>query len=159
MIQRIQTLYLLISIICLLVVQFGTTIFYLIGENMYSLNAYGILKSTPGKDQELIKSMPIFLIVVLLIVLLVISIFSYKNLKKQLKLVKFTGVIYAIVILIGVFFIFTNWNFVEGVESIEYKVSTGFYFISMGLPGIFLALQGIKKDKKTLDSLNSNRLR
>lgn len=154
MIQRIQTLYLLITIICLSVVQFGADIFYLIGDKMYALNAYGIMNLTPGQDEKMLKSMPIFLVIVLLVILLVISIFSFKDLKKQLKLVKLTGIIYSLILLVLVVVSLTNWNIIEDEKNISYKVSTGFYFIGMGLPGIFLALQGIKKDLNLLDSLN-----
>ena len=69
MIQRIQTLYLLISIICLSVVQFGGDIFYLIGEKMHVLNAYGIVNKTPGAEVKMIKNIPRFMLIILLIVL------------------------------------------------------------------------------------------
>ena len=154
MLQRIQTLYLLISIICLSVIQFGGDIFYLIGEKMYVLNAYGIIDKMPGAEVKMVKNIPIFLAIVLLVVLLVVSIFSFKNLKKQLKLVKLTGVIYLLLILTLGFIALTNRELIDQKTPLDYKLSTGFYFLVMGFPGVLLAIQGIKKDLNLLDSLN-----
>ena len=154
MIQRIQTLYLLITIICLSVVQFGADIFYLIGDKMYALNAYGIMNSTPGQDEKMAKNLPLFLPVILLTVLIVVCIMSYKNLKKQLLLVKIIAVVYILLSLSLVMLLFSNFNLIDGEEQITYKVSTGFLFMIVGIPSIFLAHKGIKKDLNLLDSLN-----
>jgi hypothetical protein len=154
MIQRIQTLYLLITMICLSVVQFGADIFYLIGEKMYALNAYGIMNSTPGQDEKMAKSIPLFLPVILLTVLIVVCIMSYKNLKKQLLLVKIIGLVYLLLTSFLTIILFSNFNLIEEEAQISYKISTGFLFMIIGIPSIFLAHKGIKKDLNLLDSLN-----
>jgi len=154
MIQRIQTLYLFIPIICLIIVQFGVDVFYLIGDKMYALNAYGIINNTPGQETDMIKSLPLFMPIILIVVLLIVSIFYYKNLKNQLNLVKLIAVLYSLLALVLVIIFLINFNLVEGETEINYKIASGFYFIMMGLPGVILAIQGIKKDLNLLDSLN-----
>jgi len=154
MIQRIQTLYLLIPIICLVVVQAGGDIFYLIGENMYALNAYGIVDNMPTADVKLVKSFPLFLVIVLLIVLTIITIFSYKKLKNQLKLVKLIIIIYGLSLLGLMLLFFLNINLLDRDAEFTYQFGSAMYFIIFGFPALFLAIQGIKKDLNLLDSLN-----
>jgi phosphoglycerol transferase MdoB-like AlkP superfamily enzyme len=156
MIQRIQTLYLLISIICLSIVQFGGDIFYLIGEKMYVLNAYGIVNKTPGAEVKMVKSFPLFMVIIVLIVLLVITIFSFKKLKSQLKLIKLLLWVYGAALLGLVVMFLINYNLIDNslVADFKYQFAPGMYFIILGFPALFLAHKGIKKDLNLLDSLN-----
>jgi len=159
MIQRIQTLYLFIAIICLMIAQFGTSFFYLIGEKMYLLNAYGVFENTVSNDLTIVKNVPLFLAPVLLIVLLVVTIFSYKKLKNQLKTLNLVIYTYSAFILILLALFFSHFNFPEDKMDLKYQFGPAMYFIIVGYPALFLAKKGVQKDKKTLDSLNSNRLR
>ncbi len=91
---------------------------------------------------------------ILLTVLIVVCIMSYKNLKKQLLLVKIIGLVYLLLTSFLTIILFSNFNLIEEEAQISYKISTGFLFMIIGMPSIFLAHKGIKKDLNLLDSLN-----
>ncbi len=154
MIQRIQSLYLFIAVVCLMVAQFGASFFYIIGEKLYYLNAYGLFENTASNELELIKNIPFFLFPIVLIILLVITTFSYKSLKKQLRLMNIVTIVYSIFVLTLLALFFSKYNFTNDKMNLSYQFGPAIYFVIIGYPALFMATKGIKKDKKTLDSLN-----
>jgi len=155
MIQRIQTIYLLASIICLSIVSFGkNTIIYFFGtfQVHYELNLYGIFDQEK-KPLESSLSLPLYFLSYALILLLIVAIFSFKNLKRQSILVRSSFFIYGILLLSIVLVFFLNDIKIDDIKATA-TINSGFYLLSIGLPLLFFANNGIKRDKKLIDSLN-----
>lgn len=154
MIQRIQSLYLFVSIICLAVVSFGAQIFsFYAPKNYYIFNSYGVQHFDGSSNLIEIKSSLLYLSTIALILLCLLTIFSYKNLSRQLRLGRIILFIY-IVLLAGFIFTAVKPDIILGEGVNESKFGLGFYFFLAGFPFIFLANRGIKRDKNLLDSLN-----
>ncbi len=153
MIQRIQTVYLLLSIILLSIVSFGTPIFYLIGTKIYEFTAFGVFDTIKVEGSKAYANYPLYLISLLAVVLQIVAIFSFKDLKRQGLLVKIAGLLNVLIIAAIITFYFMHSNPVEN-EVTTVQIGNGFYLISLSLIGILLANNGIKRDKKLIDSLN-----
>jgi amino acid transporter len=154
MIQRVQTIYFILSIICLMFVTFGSKIYQFdVSEGYFVFNSYGVQKF--NVDNELIQysSFPYYISSIALLLLIVIAIFSYKNLNRQLRLGRIILLIYFIILIT---LMFTSFLGVEltGEEINSKKSGLGFYLFVIGFSFIFLANTGIKRDIKLLESLN-----
>lgn len=155
MIQRIQTLYLLISVICLGIVSSGITLFT-ISHKVYKgeINSFGrtVLESN-GKLHKF-ESFPLFILSILTAILALAIIFNYKKLKTQLSLTKVLIVLYLINIAIYPVY---YWHMIKPIDTVVDATQTpvaGFYILVAGFPFAIMAFLGIKKDKNLLDSLN-----
>jgi hypothetical protein len=138
MIQRIQTLWLLIVAIA----AFAT----------YTLTLY-IGKSTDGTQQifELANDFILVMVIILLGILAMICIFLYKNRKLQFKL-SVLGVIFSIA------FIFLEYIRIENFKK-DKLIQTGSYQIGALLPLImviffFMAARGIYRDERLIKSMD-----
>jgi hypothetical protein len=89
----------------------------------------------------------------LAVVLQIVAILSFKDLKRQGLLVRIAGLLNLLLIGTIIAFYFMHPNPVEN-EATTVQIGNGFYLISLSLIGIFLANNGIKRDKKLIDSLN-----
>lgn len=156
MLQRIQTLYLLGSVICLSIVLFvKNSIMDFFGTGTierYHFTLYGIF----NQEKEPLNSsfnLPFYIVAFILIGLILFSIFSYKNLNRQSLLIKISIGLYSLLILGIVAIFFLNDIKIENVAA-NVIIGPGFYIVGMGLPLLFFANNGIKRDKNLLDSLN-----
>lgn len=155
MIQRIQTIYLLVSIICLSVVTFGrTTLIHFFGTTMenYELSVFGIVNQEKAALQNNFN-LPLYIVSFLLIGLLLFAVFSFKNLKRQGLLVSVSIILYSILTAAVLAAYFLHSIKIENMPATA-LISSGFYILAIGLPTLFLANNGIKRDKKLIDSLN-----
>ena len=153
MLQRIQTIYFSLVIICLGVTCTGMEFFRFVkGAEFYSFSVYGIQKGV-GNDLSMHKSMPIYITVIGLCLFAFMILMSYKNIKKQLKWARNLFFLYAF-ILIGVivYSLISKSHFFESGG--EQELGLGYLFLVAGLPFCFLAQIAVKRDKKLLDSLN-----
>ena len=122
MIQRIQTIYLLISIACLSILAFGkTTIIIFFGTTMerFQLTAYGIAnqEQTPSSS---VFNLPLYIFFYVLITLLVFGLFSFKNLKRQSLLIKVSIALYALLTAtVTVIYFFNDLGFLRTKEVSE----------------------------------------
>ncbi len=154
MIQRIQTVYLFLSIICLAVVTSGVTILNFQSEKgSMILSSFGLEEFDSTFKSIKLISYPYFISTLMLTLLCLLTILSYKNLKNQLKLIRIILMIY-IFLIIGLLFFAFLANFSLKESGTFPKLGLGFYLFMAGFPMIFLANLGIKKDKNLLDSLN-----
>ena len=154
MIQRIQSLYLFISIICLTIVTFGMTVYRMEDKVSYAyFSAYGLEIFESNGKLKAIESSPYYVTSIGLILLCLICIFSYKNVKNQLRV----GRIILLVYLINIIMLLCYRYFASPLNAdLEMSVNPGlgFFLFVAGFPFIFLANIGIKRDKNLLDSLN-----
>lgn len=155
MIQRIQTLYLAIVIILLSIVTTGSTIFRFVTDStIYKFNAFGFngYDKTSDKIIEL-NSYPLYISTIALVLLAFITLMSYKNLAKQLKLARMTFFIYLMLTIGMVIFSFKGGDaFIS--EPFKRELGAGYILFVAGLPFTFLANLSIKRDKALIDSLN-----
>lgn len=155
MIQRIQTVYILLSLICLSIVLFGHNVlidFFGTTIERYKLTFFGI----SNQEQAPLENgfnFPLYIFPIILIPLLVFALLSFKNLKRQGLLIQIALILYSLLILSIVLIYFFNDIKIDNVKS-NGIIRVGFYILAIGLPSLYLANNGIKRDKKLIDSLN-----
>ncbi len=154
MIQRIQSVYLGITIILLSIVTLGSPFYTFVGEEFrYAFSSYGIQKYDLENQLVSTTNFPIYLGLIALIMLCLITLFSYKNLKKQFKLGRTIFGIYFMMLLSLIAFAYLGENFLPGGDY-KREMGLGFLFFVLGFPFTFLANIGIKRDKNLLESID-----
>ena len=156
MIQRIQSVYLFAVIVMLSIVSFWGDFFEIVtDEARFRFNSFGISKFTlDGKVLISQTSIPIIVISIALIVFTVFILFSYKKLNKQLQYSKLLWGCYLLFLIgIAVWFYLIAPGQTTG-KILHSNYSYAFYLLVIGLPCTHLAFINIRKDKKTIDSLN-----
>ncbi|MCD4746254.1 MAG: DUF4293 domain-containing protein [Bacteroidales bacterium] len=156
MIQRIQSVFLLVAFIaCIVMFFFSIASFY---SDFYCFKLYVIKLKNMVPDSEIIFSsfftIPLIIVVLLIAVLAMITIFLYKNRQLQIKINKL-NILINIILIVGIFFGYP--------EIIERKIETGpsfeigAYFPLISLVFLVLANRSIIKDEKLIKS--ADRLR
>lgn len=156
MIQRIQSIYLLLAIILLVLISCGISIFtYSSVETVHTLNVFGI-KSTESISGGLIvkKSIPLFTGSLILIVLAFFTILLFKNLKRQMMFARLTAFLYFIYLIAISFCYFLGSAFTDDKQLGSTFVNFGFYALLIGFVLVLLAINGIKKDQRLLASVD-----
>jgi len=144
MIQRIQTIYLLISAI-LVGLLFAFPYAEIVRDGAtYLLNFKGVLLD--GKLQENGLAIPILIVVIL--AMHGFAIFSYKTRIKQIRIIIIS--MFLIMCLSGLFLFFTYYS-MSGAQ-ISLKMSMVFPLIAMILD--YLAIRAIGKDEALIRSLD-----
>ncbi|XOV67461.1 MAG: DUF4293 family protein [Fluviicola sp.] len=161
MLQRIQTYYLGLIIVIQVIAISGMDFIRFYSEKyIYTLNAWGVnIEINPTGKQMYFQNtttsgymVPVFIGFISLALLAFLTIMSYKNLDRQLKLGRTLFYLYFISV-VSVYLMATlgeSW-IDEGVKSQE--VGLPYWVFICGLPLAFLANTGIKRDKRILDSL------
>lgn len=155
MIQRIQTVYLLITLICLGIVSFGSTLFsFLSTEMRYRVNAFGVYHEQIGTGKlEHTDSLPAFLVGIGLMLITIVTIISFKDLKRQHRFGRM--LFYAYFVVLTSVIILINFGGSRVADDISGReMDFGFFILVIGFPFVFLANKGINRDIKLLDSLN-----
>jgi hypothetical protein len=145
MIQRVQSIYLLSSILFVLSC-FFTSIAHL-GE--YSINLYHI--KDPQNNIVGMSGFYIYLPLTLVVALNCIAFFGYKNRQRQMMWVRLTFIAFAVV------FILNTMIIVEARKLLSLEqFSPGMAFIAPFLAFIFnsFALKAIRKDDELVRSVN-----
>ncbi|MBI1835810.1 MAG: DUF4293 domain-containing protein [Flavobacteriia bacterium] len=153
MIQRIQTVYLLVSIICLSIVSFGTTIITGVIENgKWILTAQSLDKKMSNTELDKLTNSPLYLMFLVVALLCLLSIFQYKNLKRQLMISRLSAFLYFLSLLFLGIIAFRVFFSNAEIQSTQFGM--GFFLLIIGLITSILAIYNIKKDQKLIDSLN-----
>lgn len=161
MIQRIQTLFLLIAFIATVLLFFfpvATITEYtqvqseLLETDYYELNATGFNDPSPNST-PLMNGYAFFPVVIILIMELILigyTIFRYKNRMHQLKLVKM-GIFLNIILVAGIFLNYPKL-FIDSQIEIEPGLAT--YFPLVSLIFLVIAYRYILKDEKLVKSVD-----
>ena len=153
MIQRIQTIYLFLAIICLGSTCIGLEFYRFVQPNeAFTFSVFGI-ESVKGDASTIHKSIPIYLSVIGFCLFLFMTLMSYKNLKRQLKWVRSCTFLYAVFVIASIVFYYAGGGIISEGEYVR-ELGLGYALLIAGFPFCFLAQLGIKKDKKLLDSLD-----
>jgi hypothetical protein len=151
MIQRIQSLYWLGSIICLSFLNFGLDVFKFETKNaVYEFDFYSCLKLENGKLISE-KSQWIYPASMLITVLIIVAIFLHKKIKTQLNLsnrITFGITFLFIIITINAY----SGAFVDNPKSVIF--APGYYLMFISIVFSYLASWSVKKDKNLLDSVD-----
>ncbi|NBW59049.1 MAG: DUF4293 family protein [Crocinitomicaceae bacterium] len=157
MIQRIQSIYYILAMICLSLLLSGMEIFRFVGSKTYYVfSAFGLESgnvSDPQGNLQPLSKMPFFLTLISFILFIFIALMGYKNLTRQFKLARTIFFIYLLLIVSLVIFAIMGGGMLSADET-KRELGLGFFFFVLGFPFCFLAQLGIKRDKKLLDSLN-----
>jgi len=144
MIQRIQTIFILLAAILA-----GLLFFLPIAEIsansvLYVFKAQGILYGT----EVVISGLPLLIFLGIIVVLHLIVIFMYKKRIRQIRVLVFTMIL--LIGLFGIFYYFTYAGFKEA--TIGFKVSAGFPLVAVVLD--YLAIRNIGRDEALIRSLD-----
>tara|TARA_Y100000385_G_scaffold245765_1_gene264625 strand:+ start:1618 stop:2094 length:477 start_codon:yes stop_codon:yes gene_type:complete len=155
MIQRVQSLYLILSMISISILLSGVEIISFTGVKIKaSLSAFGINKSDVISNQNITEqSFPFYLSIIGLVLYMFILLMRYKDLKIQLKMIRRLFLIYLLLIISFLFFSIYGSKVINENDPTT-NIGIGFIYFIIPFPFIFLAQIGIKRDKKLLDSLN-----
>ena len=152
MIQRKQTLFFLAALILVMLPLIGTSFFNYFSEQgmEYCYNAFNF-KQVGSGPIVLNKGFEWMLILVISLIL-VLAIFSFKNRKRQIQLGWLAFVLNVLTSASIVFhaFVFESAHKTEAslvIEMTFFAFASAFLFILAGI-------QGVRKDKKLVDSLN-----
>lgn len=150
MIQRIQTVYLLLTAILMAVTVFSPIV-GLQDQLVYLLNGFGCHMSdiAPAHINYLLWISLAFSAVATLISLF--NIFSFKNRKRQIKLCKTTSLLIVLLyVILAIYLFWVNQTISIGLSSLKY----GFVLPLIALILNLLASSKIKSDEKLVQSLN-----
>jgi hypothetical protein len=194
MLQRIQTIYLVIFVVLSVLLLTGVSILHFDGTGDYiqepilldisSLKISGSGKldlptETVGEFSAKMKelpfdfnaetqtlsyemSSPLFVVQILLTLFAVMTIFGYKNLKRQLNLARatfFLTLLYVVGVMAMVYFALDYANpYLDQIPLenliISRQTNLGFYLICAMLPFAYLAQMGVKRDLNLIKSLD-----
>lgn len=151
MLQRIQTVYFLLALICVSISMFNLDLYSVQmenGENFFTVRAFGIINKS-GTTQP--GTFWIYCAVAVLAVLT--TLLSYKDRAKQLLLSKLS---LAIVSLSGIWFIISGIITSSNISIVETHYFPGIatYAYLAAVPFLVLGLLGVRKDKKLIDSID-----
>lgn len=148
MIQRIQSVYLIIVAGLMLAMLFLPLGYVVVDLNIQVFNVFGIFSMTEPKVQ--VTPWALYLLPICSAVLSLITIIFYKRRKLQVNMC------YLIIFSLLLFYVFLfMYTYVPGeryATNIEFVVATAFPLVSIILEG--LAIRGIKKDDKLVRSLD-----
>lgn len=151
MIQRIQTVYFLIAALLVAATLFGTDLFAYHQAEDFHASAYKLFRG-----QEVVKKVDFWMLSVVQIIFAVMIIFSFKMRHRQI----FLGWILLILNIFSSAWIVlgavvepsqcTTCN--EAATNLAFGFT--FYAHAIAFVFVFLGIRGVRKDKKTIDSLN-----
>ncbi|WP_297087788.1 DUF4293 domain-containing protein [uncultured Draconibacterium sp.] len=144
MIQRIQTLFILVAgmlIGSLYVQKFADII---VNDELHIFNAFGIFK-----DEELLHSgLPLMILIGIIAVLHLVALFLFKKRILQIRIIGFSMLL--MLGLSGLFFYFTYASFEEA--KVAFKVAVALPVVAIILD--WLAIRAIGKDEALVRSLD-----
>ncbi|MFT6001512.1 MAG: glucan phosphoethanolaminetransferase (alkaline phosphatase superfamily) [Flavobacteriales bacterium] len=145
MIQRIQSVYLAISTICL-------ALLFVFPFSYYPNMEYNVMELTNSELGPKILY-PLFINVIVSILLALFSVLSFKNRKRQQLLNKINFLV-LLVFLIVMFFDFNNIASDLPIEKTEINYGIGLFLPIVALICLLMANRAIKSDEKLIKSMD-----
>ncbi len=144
MIQRIQTIYILLSAILigsLFSLPFAEIAFQ---DQLYLFDVRGILRN--GTVQE--NGLPLAFFIGLILILHLVAVFMFKKRTLQIRILVFSIIL--MIGLFGLFYFFTYYSFDNA--GISFKIPVIFPLIAVILD--YLAIRNIRKDEELVRSID-----
>jgi hypothetical protein len=158
MIQRIQSVYLLLAFLASVILYFFPLAGIYAPAATYMFYIYGLVNMVPGEDSifSFMTTFPLLLLNILAGAMALGSVFAYKNRLTQMKVVRL-AILLEIVIVALIFFIYARIIETNLMASPDYLDEAGIYFPLVSLIFLVLANRAIMKDEKLVRS--TDRLR
>lgn len=160
MIQRIQTIYLLLASIItgsLLIVP----IYYLevtkgSSQIVGTFGAYGLVSDGHS------GSVPLYLLFILTTLMSITGLLLYKNRKKQILITRLNLVLQVLVSIAFLLFSFFGKSMLKSeiaelgfdAETLQLSFGVGYFLLFLGIPFLLLAIRGMRKDEELLRSID-----
>ena len=154
MIQRIQTIYLLIAVILMAIMLFApfADIFSSQGNELFVFHSNGLFVGDSNK--MVIPTWPISILIAGILVLLITAIGLFKKRRLQARICIYT--ILLLVGLAGLIFYYLSVVF-KGAELADYSFRLPVIFPIVSIILIYLAFRGIRKDEALIRSIDKIR--
>lgn len=174
MIQRAQSIYLLLAFLCMVMLLFFplfsvTTTYESVSitgvfdshgfavENLPTVDADGM---TYDKSEGI--DIPVWGVIISLSLLTAASLMMYKKRKRQLMLCRLNFIFHIIIVIAFYSFFYLGQPlFTEAMQAqtsgdveVTFNMETGFFLLIPTIPFLFLAIRGIKNDEKLLQSID-----
>jgi len=157
MIQRIQSLFLILAALASILLFFFPLAGIYASHATYKFYIYELQNQAPLEPGEqpiftFMTTLPLLVLNIGVIILTVITIFLYKNRITQMKLVRF-AVLLEIVMIALILFIYASIIEKNLFVSPDYLSEAGIYFPLVALVFLILANRSILKDEKLVRSV------
>ena len=159
MIQRRQTVYMLLSAIVSVLLFFMPLVSFVANGSAMSFTIFGIKNPIDTILLSTTYTWPLVVLTVLMTILPVYTIFIYKKRELQIRLCRL--VLLLTVVFIGLVFLYYESDLLKVIAAVEgdtYELDVA-YFVGMVMPLVnlvlqILAIRGIKKDIELLKSVD-----
>lgn len=159
MIQRRQTIYMLLSAIVSALLFFMPLASFDANGNVMKFTIFGIQNPLENLTLSTTYTWPLVVLTILMVLAPIVTIFLYKKRELQVRLCRLNMLV--TIIFIGLIFLYYESDLqqvIAAVEGDEYQLDVA-YFIGMVFPLInlvleILAIRGIKKDIELLKSID-----
>ncbi|MCK9400703.1 MAG: DUF4293 domain-containing protein [Bacteroidales bacterium] len=155
MIQRIQSIFLLLAFLAAVALFFYPLAGIYSNLTAYKFYIYGLKNMVPGEASQFsfMTTFPLLLLNILVAALSLICVFLYKNRVRQAKLVRL-AILLEIVLIALVFFVYASIIERNLLASPDYLDEAGIYFPLISLIFLILANRYIMKDEKLVRSVD-----
>lgn len=151
MIQRIQTLYFIGALLLVALPLFLSHFFEIsVGSDVFQVTSFHTKNVV---TQKITSTNYSWIFQMVIIFLLMVTIFSFKNRKRQIQVGWIALVIHLLTI---AWILFSTFLMTAETSNVEESISMemGFFCFASAFLFIFLGIQGVRKDKALVDSLN-----
>ncbi len=150
MIQRIQSVYLLLSGLLFSSLFFIPINELIAGNYLIELGIKGIFE-IQGEEKTLIQEIyPLFILLIIQLILYVVAIFLYKNRRLQMRIVNYTTILSVGFFGLSLYFTYQ----ISTIKSIEMGFSPGLFIPLVAGFFSFLAFRSIKRDDDLVRSID-----
>lgn len=147
MIQRIQSLYLFLSVLL-----FSATYYFpFVSSNLFEIRSYGVTALNDRTNLE-VSTYYFIIPMALAATISLVAIFLYKNRQRQMAVLRTTFILYAISFALLALCIKDSQQFLTSTDEISLGFSFFAPFVSLLLN--LLALRAIRKDEKLVKSVD-----
>ena len=157
MIQRIQTLFLALAFLAVVIVFFFPLayIYSASPPNLYMFYIYGFKNMVPDEPSmfSFMTTLPVLVINILVGASSLASIFLYKNRVRQMKIVRLS-IFLEIIMIALIFFVYAKIIETNLYATPDYLHEAGIYFPLITLIFLILANRSIMKDEKLIRSVD-----
>jgi len=150
MIQRVQTLYLVLAIIALtLLFFFPLAELGINSDNFYTFRFNGLFEQTAKGEIMTISTSALVIIIVINILISILAIFAFKNRQLQIRMCVFNIVF--LLCSMGIIYFYIAFPFAKFKTILDFKVFALMPLVAAILS--FMAIRAIQKDEDLIKSI------
>ncbi len=155
MIQRIQSLFLVLAMVALILLSVFPMAMFYSQTGVYELNVFGLESLTPGNEIPFVWwfFIPLPALAGIVLILDLIALLSFKKRTRQITLTH-AAIFLNIVFVVGLMFYYIPAIEENTTTTVNYRDSLGIYLPLISLVFTLLAQRYIKKDEKLVRSVD-----